>query len=60
MGKVYCNYVRKGPLLGKTTTTANVGAGLSQLGNKVVVINTGADLTRRFGCGNGIGESDRL
>ena len=39
MGEVIVITSGKGGV-GKTTTTANIGAGLSQLGNKVVVIDT--------------------
>ena len=39
MGEVIVITSGKGGV-GKTTTTANIGAGLSQLGKKVVVIDT--------------------
>ena len=57
MGEVIVITSGKGGV-GKTTTTANIGAGLSQLDKKVVIIDT--DLGGVSGCGDGIGESYRL
>ena len=50
MGEVIVITSGKGGV-GKTTTTANLGAGLSKLDKKVVVIDT--DLTSKSGCSYG-------
>ena len=42
--------------VGKTTTIANIGAGLSRLDKKVIMLDT--DGTSEFGCCNGNGRSD--
>ena len=64
MGEVIVITSGKGGV-GKTTTTANIGAGLSQLGNKVVVIDTDLGLRNRSwpsepGCSHGTGKSHRI
>ena len=51
MGEVIVITSGKGGV-GKTTTTANIGIGLSRLGKKVMVIDTGP-WPQKSGCGTG-------